>query len=487
MTRISRSFIVLALLLGPFVSRAQEPSGLTEFYSGDGVLPVTLVAADTKVHVGDLELDGVTYNGIYSGPVLHLHPGDLLRIHLVNHLTQPTNLHFHGMRGSPLGNGDNPHLLILPNTSFDYEIRIPVTQPIGLYWYHAHAHHFAEHQIMGGLSGTIVVEGQVPSGLTERLFVLKDMVFDDDTGNAEIDETLQGVVQSVNGRPMTREAMRPGETQLWRFTNQSANRRLHLVLKDHVFRVVGQDGEPHSGEAPVDELDIPPGNRFDVLVDGGKAGRYGILIKGLTTGAGSARVPDRTIGYLDVAGETTGPVAAMQAEPLPPDLHAARIDEKRTIVFSQTKADKDGNQNFFLNGQMFDEKRMDVRVKLGNTEEWTIRNESDDLHAFHIHQIGFQVVEVNGKPVPFTGYVDNIRVPERGEVKLRLPFTDPLIVGRFMFHCHVLKHEDKGMMANIEIYDPTPPTVLVRLNLLYLHVLWWWHGVPWSQCGLPDA
>jgi suppressor of ftsI len=121
-----------------------------------------------------------------------------------------------------------------------------------------------------------------------------------------------------------------------------------------------------------------------------------------------------------------------------------------------------------------------VRVPLGNIEEWTIRNDSDDLHVFHIHQIGFQVVEVNGKPVPFTGYVDNVLVPERGEVKLLMPFTSRLILGRFMFHCHVLRHEDNGMMANIEVYDPAPTTLMVRLNRLYLHVVWWWQGVPWA-------
>ena len=130
---------------------------------------------------------------------------------------------------------------------------------------------------------------------------------------------------------------------------------------------------------------------------------------------------------------------------------------------------------------------MDVRVPLGNIEEWTIRNDSDDMHIFHIHQIGFQVVEINGKPVPFTGYVDTVLVPERGQVKLRMPFTDRVILGRFVFHCHVLRHEDLGMMANIEVYDPVRPSLSARLGLLYRHVVWWWNGVPWSLCGLEDT
>jgi hypothetical protein len=109
------------------------------------------------------------------------------------------------------------------------------------------------------------------------------------------------------------------------------------------------------------------------------------------------------------------------------------------------------------------------------------------MHVFHIHQIGFQVVEINGASVPFTGYVDTVRVPARGDVKLRMPFTDPIILGRFMFHCHVLKHEDGGMMANIQIYDPNPPSFAVRLSNWDRHLVWWWNGVPWSLCGLQDA
>ncbi len=480
---------VLAVLLIPLAGRAEQPPGLTELYSKDGVLSTTLVAAAGKVHIGDLTLDGMTYNGVYTGPVLHLHPGDLLKVRLINRLSEPTNLHFHGMRGSPLGNGDNVHFLVQPHTALDYQIRIPESQPIGLYWYHAHPHGSSEHQIMGGLSGALVIEGPDPLPVKQRLFVLKDMVFDDDTDNAEIDDTLHGIVQSVNGLLQTKETMQPGDTQLWRFTNQSANRLVHIALMGHRFRIVGQDGEPSTIAEPVEVLDIPPGSRFDAMVDAGEPGQYALVAKGTMTGSGADRVPDRVIGSLDVGGTALPAMSAASVAPapLPPDLRTARIDATRKVVFTETVPSVHDKQQFFVNSAIYDAHRMDQSVPLGNTEEWTIRNDSDDLHVFHIHQIGFQVVAVNGKPVPFTGYIDNVRIPERGEVTLRLPFTDPLIVGRFVYHCHVLKHEDGGMMANIEIYDPTPPTMLVRLNRFYMHVVWWWNGVPWSQCGLQDT
>jgi suppressor of ftsI len=217
-TRKTRSLMrvapfVLAILLGASTARASDPASPTEIFSHDGVLSTTLVAAEGKVHVGGLELDGAAYNDVYAGPALRVYPGDLMRLRLVNHLSQPTNLHFHGIRTSPLGNGDNAHLVIQPDRTSNYEVRIPLAQPPGLYWYHAHIHGMAEHQIMSGLSGTIVVEPPAPISITQRLFILKDMVFDDDTGNTEIDDMLHGIVQSVNGRLMTSEAMRPGETQ----------------------------------------------------------------------------------------------------------------------------------------------------------------------------------------------------------------------------------------------------------------------------------
>jgi suppressor of ftsI len=479
--------LVLAILLGASAARAADPASPVEIFSHDGVLSATLLAAEGKVQIGHLELDGATYNGVYAGPVLHVHPGDLMRLMLVNHLSQPTNLHFHGIQTSPLGNGDNAHLVVQPSRTFKYEVKIPLTQPPGLYWYHAHLHGIAEHQIMSGLSGTIVVEPPDPISVNQRLFVLKDMVFDDDTGNAEVDDTMHGIVQSVNGQLTTNEAMRPGETQLWRFTNQSANRALHITLNGHRFRIVAEDGQATVYERSASVLDISPSARVDVLVDAGEVGRYALVAKGIMTGKGPEQTPDREIGLLDVAGDELPSIVSAAPTVAPPDLRAVWIDATREVVFSQTKITKTEPQRFFVNGKLFDEDRMDIRVPSGNTEEWTIRNDSDDMHVFHIHQIGFQVVEINGKPVPFTGYVDTALIPERGQVKLRMPFTDRMILGRFVFHCHVLRHEDAGMMANIEVYDPVRPSLSARLGLLYRHVVWWWNGVPWSLCGLQDT
>jgi FtsP/CotA-like multicopper oxidase with cupredoxin domain len=143
--------------------------------------------------------------------------------------------------------------------------------------------------------------------------------------------------------------------------------------------------------------------------------------------------------------ETRGEPAARPQR----DLRTLPIDARRTMTFSEDST----STKFYIDNKLFDHDRIDVRVPLGNVEEWTIRNQTQDFHEFHIHQIGFQVTEINGVKQDFAGLIDDADVPAMGEIKVILPFTDPIIVGKFMYHCHVLRHEDGGMMGQIEVYQ----------------------------------
>ena len=451
-------FLVLPVLLCRLCAAAEPSSNdqlreLPEFASVNGVLTATLEAKEQKIHLGPIAFDGATYNGEYAGPVLRAHPGDVMRIKLVNSLSEPTNLHFHGLHASPLGKGDNMHIVVEPGKSFDYEVLIPANQPPGLYWYHTHIHGIAEKQTSGGLSGALVIEGlekQLPklANLKERLFVLKDHQFTD-SDDPEV-KNLHKLVQSING-------------QLFSNSHDASGRNATVAL-DQPKR---QSLFPHCAEGPQvphrrhrrrgDQSGNrhgcsghPPASRMEALVDAGTAGAYDLVAEHTMTGSGNKMALERVLGRVTVAGDPVAPLAAISAFPDKKDLRARKIDERRTFTFTQLNDDK----TFLLNGKKFDHARIDTRVPLGNTEEWTIKNDTDDMHVFHIHQIHFQLVEINGQPQPFEGYLDDVRVPERGEVKLILPFTEPQIVGTFMYHCHVLKHEDGGMMGIIEVYDP---------------------------------
>ena len=142
-------------------------------------------------------------------------------------------------------------------------------------------------------------------------------------------------------------------------------------------------------------------------------------------------------------------------------VRSSPIAHWRTFTFSRNPQ----KTEFYINGKTFDENRTDVTVQLGDTEEWTVLNQDTQYHDFHIHQTGFLVTEIDRRPAreadPYDGLRDTFSVPPMvdgrpGEMKAIIPFTNPEIVGRFVFHCHVAKHEDKGMMMTIEVKPPRP-------------------------------
>jgi FtsP/CotA-like multicopper oxidase with cupredoxin domain len=205
---------------------------------------------------------------------------------------------------------------------------------------------------------------------------------------------------------------------------------------------------------------LGPGQRFSAIVVGGQAGRYAFKSVAFEFDERQPPLPEVNLGTV-LSGGPAADVAAVQAEvnaqhvngPLSVDMvRSSPIARRRTFAFS-VNAQK---TSFFINDQVFDENRTDVTAKLGDTEEWTIVNEDSQYHDFHIHQTGFLVTEVDSAPTDFDGLRDTFSVPparngKPGEAKLIIPFTNPEIVGRFVFHCHVVKHEDKGMMMTVEV------------------------------------
>jgi suppressor of ftsI len=432
-----------------------------EYRSRNGELNVSLEARATPVKLGRFEIKGATYDGVYAGPVLRVKPGDVLHLRLVNHLPQITNIHFHGLAVSPQGHGDDSLHMVEPGATWDYVIPIPRDHPPGVYWFHTHGHDFAERQLMGGLSGTLIIEGfqqQMPATvpLKERLFVLKDFSPDKKGNLNRVPKPYNVVVKTINGQLMPRIDIQPGETQLWRLSAQTADAYFRLSLEGHDFTVIGRDSRPLPQPEIARELMLGPAERVDVLVTGGKAGAYKLVAEKVSTGPlgdmfGSQNMALMVSGR-DPASPPPAPLGPLTVvsgagQPIPGD----RIDARRLVSFSE---DPLVTGLFFINHATFDPQRVDFKVPLGSIEEWTIRNASEELHVFHIHQLPFQVISLNGKPVPFGGLLDTVNVPIHGEVKIRLAFTDPVIVGRFLFHCHILEHEDKGMMAQIEVYDP---------------------------------
>jgi FtsP/CotA-like multicopper oxidase with cupredoxin domain len=422
-----------------------------EIKSSNGVLETTLTTGMAKVKIGDREVVSTVYNGLYLPPTLRVRPGDKLRLKLRNELDQETNLHYHGLEVSPSGRSDNIFLHVGTGESFNYEVDIPRKHGEGLYWYHPHAHGLTEAQVSGGMSGGLIIEGILDpfpqlKGIKERIMLLKDTRIDGDTINVDDDPAKS--TRTLNGLINPTIKVRPGETQFWRIGNIGSQAYYRLQLEGHTFYQIARDGNLQNQIQEVKEILLPPSSRVEVLVRGGAAGTYKLRSLAFNTGPAGDKNPEVTLATVISEGQAQQPIPLPTMLPPLDDLRQQPIARRREIVFTEAPG------KFFINGKQFDMDRVDTTVNLGDVEEWTVRNESDEMHTFHIHQIDFQVVEVNGQQVPLVGVQDNVNVSVRGVVKVLIPFTDPVIVGKFVYHCHILSHEDKGMMAVIEVVDP---------------------------------
>lgn len=426
----------------------REPRQLV---SDKRTLKVRLVVEMRTVNLAGQRLRALTYNGDYMPPTIRLRPGDRLDLALVNQLPEHTNLHTHGWHISPGGNSDNIYLHIHPGETYRYSYRLPKDLAPGTYWYHSHAHPISEPQVFAGLSGAIVIDGlekYLPADLrhvTQRLIALKDF----QTRNGAIPTTgidsNAPTTRTVNGLVDPTITIRPGETQHWRLANIGADIVYKVQLQRARFNVIAQDANPVSTVWSADTLVMPPGSRFDVLVQGPAAGRSLLRTLPYSTGPDGDTYPETTLATVLSTGPSM-PRATLPKRFAPfDDLRGDEIDRRRTITFSENNA----SGKFYIDNKLFDPGRIDVRARLNTTEEWTVRNVANEEHTFHIHVNDFQLMSVNGKPYDPRGWQDTVQLPVRGEVVIRMRFRD--FLGKYPFHCHILNHEDRGMMANIEV------------------------------------
>jgi len=429
-----------------------------EIRSENGVLRATIVAAPGRVQLGDLAFAGLLYNGLYVPPLLRVRLGDTLRITFRNQLPDdPSNLHFHGMTVSPQGNSDNVFIHVHPGDSFEYEVRVPANgrQGAGFFWYHPHAHGVVTKQIRGGMSGGLVVDGAerlfpILQDLPERFLLIK---------HAEIGEGNE--VISINGQINPTVSIRPGELQFWRIGHIGATLFIKFRIDAMPLYVLARDGHPLPRPLKVSELFIGPGERIDAVAIGPEPGEYAMRTVPFQNEAWRKPDPAQQMALIVSAGPRSSArdgeteilrSHADETRAWIDQVRSAPIARRRTLQYSKT-ADRHA---FMIDGRVFEEDRIDQTVRLGDTEEWTIINTDQQYHSFHIHQTAFLAAEVNGAFQNAQGLRDTFSLPPATDAgpsvtKVVIPFTDPVITGRFVYHCHAVDHEDKGMMGIIEV------------------------------------
>jgi FtsP/CotA-like multicopper oxidase with cupredoxin domain len=427
--------------------------------SEDGVLETSFDVATDSFEVGGTKVKGIGYAGGLLGPTLVVSPGDTIRIDLQNGLDEETNFHTHGLHVSPEGISDNVLRVMEPDSDNAVEIDLPLDVAPGTYWYHAHLHGLTEPQVFSGLAGALVVNGlteRLPADLQdvpEHLIALKDLQLDSSGAipTENIDSNAP-TTRTVNGQVNPVLTAQPGATHLLRLANLSADIWYRLKMDGTSFTVLAEDANPVSVVTQADELVLPPGKRFDVLVRWNDPGRYRLRTLKYDTGPAGDQYPERVLATVAVAGDAVAPVALPTTMGPAPDLAGAPIAQRREVVFSEDP--KAGT--FLINGQQFDMNDVMYTMKLDTVEEWTIRNTSNEDHPFHIHVNDFQVMSVNGAAQPGYGLQDIVKLPAKGEVVIRMRLTD--FVGKYVFHCHILNHEDNGMMAVVEVTADGKPS-----------------------------
>jgi FtsP/CotA-like multicopper oxidase with cupredoxin domain len=432
-----------------------------------------------------------------------------------------TNLHFHGLTIPPVCHQDDVlKTSIQPgDPAFEYRFRVPEDEPPGLYWYHPHIHGFTKTQVLGGASGALIVEGieradKAAAGLPERVLIIRDqdllnpnappakwepvvpkMMIDRD-GDAANNGTGYGKpakdlsinfvpVPYPDYRPAVIE-MKPEERQLWRVLNASGITYLNLQLlysqTPQPLGLVAMDGVPlnQNGLARdfVDwqtHLGIPPGARMEFIVKGPPSGVSGLLVtKTVDTGPSGENDPNRAIATVVASKDAVEPSSQLSAAASPlaspqlPWLGSVAPVRTRRLFFSEKLVDPNDPTSateFYLTvdgqpPQMFDPKSgvPNIIAKQGTVEDWIIENRSAELHAFHIHQLHFLLLDYLGRPVNEPFLRDTVNVPYYNgrtltypSIRVRMDFRDPNTVGDFLYHCHLLEHEDGGMMGLIRV------------------------------------
>jgi FtsP/CotA-like multicopper oxidase with cupredoxin domain len=432
-----------------------------------------------------------------------------------------TNLHFHGLTVPPVCHQDDVlNTSIQPSDPpFEYKFKIPADEPPGLYWYHPHIHGFSSKQVTGGASGALIVEGleranKEVAGLPERVLVIRDqdlvnpnsppsksepvvpkMLIDRDGDSANNgtgfgkparDLSVNFVPVPFPDYPPAAIKMKPGERQLWRVLNASSITYLNLaVLFGHTPQQLGLvaiDGVPMNaplGRSPpltlVNHIGVPPGARVEFVMSGPPAGVPGLFVtRTVDTGQGGENDPNRALANIVAADDAPEPHSKLPASPTPlpaPQLtwlgDVTPVRVRRFYFSEKLENPKDPNSatTFYIteDGQTptpFDPQSTapNIVVQQGDVEDWVIENRSTELHAFHIHQIHFMLMDWTGMPVNEPFLRDTVNVPYYSDrmlqypsVRLRMDFRDPNTVGTFVYHCHLLEHEDGGMMGTIRV------------------------------------
>jgi FtsP/CotA-like multicopper oxidase with cupredoxin domain len=398
------------------------------------------------------------FNNQLPGPVLKAKQGEALSVKVKNNLSEPTIIHWHGIRLPATMDGTHSvQTPIKPGEEFEYRFIVP---DAGTFWYHSH--HNETVQVERGMYGALIVEDEAdPEVDGEKIIMIDDMKLSDNNEFTKPSWFLPRIVERhdgregdtllINGKENPTIEIHAGQMERWRFINSSSARYFLLYLEGRPFKIIGTDGGLLEAPITATEALITPGERLDIVV--------GPFEEGETFALESLGYNRKT--FLKAKRQTFATVKVKEAKPslayLPERLRTIEplappnTPVSRKVKLSVGPSLKNG-MNFLVNGKMHVN---DKPVIVGETQVWEVSNTSLMDHPFHLHGFFFQVIEENGEALPYLSWKDTYNLKPRTKIKIAwMPDNRP---GTWMYHCHILEHHAAGMMASFEVIDGSKP------------------------------
>jgi bilirubin oxidase len=437
-----------------------EPASLSNTSSVPGTFEASLTAAPAQLElVAGTVTNVYAYNGSVPGPTIDVNEGDHVVIHFTNQLPDATTVHWHGLH-IPADQDGNPQDAVAPGASRDYVFDLPAGSA-GTYWYHPHPQGKTAQQTEMGLEGVIRVHAKndpLPPDVHETLLFLSDNTLD---GSGRIAPASmmdqmngrEGDTVFVNGLVQPTLVLRAGEVRRLRVVNGSDARYYLLAVPGHTLRQIGTDGGLFAMPQPRDQILLAPAERIEVLLaataDPGtqtmlRALPYdrGAMTNDMSGTLTSSEIDLVSIQYMPDPAVTPPVVSGPLRQVDPIDTSGAG---RRAFTLTEQMM----QMQFQINGASFDPSRVDQHAALGSTEIWTLDNQGDMDHPFHLHGFQFQVLDRNGVPEPAVAWKDTVNLRKKDVLRIAVELGD--FPGMRMYHCHILEHEDAGMMGMIDV------------------------------------
>ncbi|RVD56014.1 multicopper oxidase family protein [Mesorhizobium sp. M2D.F.Ca.ET.185.01.1.1] len=417
----------------------------------------------TARFTADQDTPILAYNGMSPGPLIEAYEGDRVEITFANRIAgEASTIHWHGMP-VPADQDGNPMDPVAPGADRVYAFDLPEGSA-GTYWYHPHPHGRTAEQVYRGLAGAFVVKAKadpIPAAYGDTALVFTDLrlAADGSMPDNTMTDMMNGRVGDhvlVNGQKNPKLAVAMGAKRRLRLYNATNARFLRLAFDNAAMTVIGSDGGLLEKPVAAEEILLSPAERVELVVAFDRPGAATLTTLDYDRGwMGPGRPADAGLTLLAVDVSNT---AAEAMPPLPErlrpivPLNAPTVS--RRLVFTETMAMNPTGMEmgFLINGKAFEMGRVDIVARAGDTELWEIVNQADMDHPFHLHGTQFQVVERErggkvAKP-PYLAWKDTVNVARGETVRLLTRQERP---GARMYHCHILEHEQLGMMGIVDV------------------------------------